>query len=83
MHICNGTGFLEDEEGVELADEGVARDTAVRNARDVMAGDLRKGEMDLTSFIEVEDENHKLLFILTFADAVQIKAEHLGDRPKR
>jgi hypothetical protein len=76
MHVCNGNGFVEDQEGVELADEASARVRAIEAARDVMAGDMRHGELDLTSFIEVEDEAHRLLFTLTFADAVQIKHEH-------
>ena len=76
MHICNGTGFVEDMEGVELPDEATARAKAIEAARDVMAADLRAGELALTSFIEVEDEGKRLLFTLTFADAVQIKAQH-------
>ena len=73
FHICNGHGFLEDEEGVDLSDEAAARKQAVEAARDVMTGDLREGRLDLTSFIEVEDENHVLLFTLTFAEAVEIR----------
>ena len=76
MHIRNGTHFVEDEEGVELEDQAAAREVAIAGARDVMAGDLRRGELDLTSFIEVEDESGKLLFTLTFAEAVQVKARH-------
>jgi uncharacterized protein DUF6894 len=80
MHICNGQGFVEDEEGRELADDAAARAEAVAAARDVMAGDLREGRLDLTSFIEVEDEAHKLLFTILFADAVEIRTEEAGRR---
>jgi hypothetical protein len=76
MHVCNGNGFVEDDEGVELPDEATARTKAIAAARDVMAGDMRKGELDLTSFIEVEDEAKQLLFTLTFADAVTITHRH-------
>jgi hypothetical protein len=72
MHICNGSGFVVDEEGRELADDATARLEAVAAARDVMAGDLREGRLDLASFIEVEDEAHNLLFKLMFGDAVTI-----------
>ena len=74
MHISNGAGFVEDEEGRELADEDVARAEAILAARDIMASELRTGELDLSSFIEVEDESRTLLFTLTFAEAVTIKA---------
>jgi len=76
MHVCNGNGFVEDQEGVELADGDMARAKAVEAARDVMAGDLRKGELDLSSFIEVEDEGHNLLFTLHFSEAVKLTSRH-------
>jgi hypothetical protein len=77
FHVCNGTGFVEDEEGRELADQVSARECAVEAARDIMTADLRRGELDLTSFIEVEDSGKRLLFTLTFGEAVQIKAAHV------
>jgi hypothetical protein len=73
LHMSDGNGFIEDEEGVDLPNEAAARATALRCARDVMMGELRSGRLDLTSFIEVEDEQRNLLFTLTFADAVQIR----------
>jgi hypothetical protein len=72
MHISNGRGFLEDQEGIELADEDAARAEALAGARDLMAGELRNGELDLSSFIEVEDEAHRLLFTLHFSEAVKL-----------
>ena len=72
MHVCNGNGFVEDDEGVELPDMDVARAKAIEAARDLMASELRAGELDLASFIEVEDENHALLFTLHFSDAVTL-----------
>ena len=74
MHISNGNGFAEDDEGVELADVDAAREEALAGARDLMAKDLRKGEINLSSFIEVEDEAHRLLFTLHFSDAVKLIA---------
>jgi hypothetical protein len=78
MHICNGTGFVEDEEGVELYDRDAAYERAVASARDVMSADIRNGFLDLTSFIEVEDEERSHLFTLIFADVVKITANHSG-----
>jgi hypothetical protein len=37
-----------------------------------MASELREGQLNLWSFIEVEDEIHRLLFTVTFAEAVKI-----------
>lgn len=79
MHICNGAGFVEDEQGVELADHEAARQRAIEAARDVMANDLRGGELDLSSFIEVEDEAKQLLFTIQFIDAVKLTSRHVGE----
>lgn len=72
MHISNGAGFVEDEEGRELDDDATARSEAITAARDVMSSDVRAGSLDLTSFIEVEDEARKLLFTITFADVIKL-----------
>ena len=83
LHVCNGTGFVEDEEGLELRDEDAARAKAIEAARDVMANDLRGGELDLSSFIEVEDEGRKLLFTVQFIDAVKLTTHHTGEANRR
>jgi len=62
FHVCNGTGFVEDEDGQELPGMEAARALALVSARDIMAADVRAGELDLASFIEVEDENRQWLF---------------------
>ena len=41
LHLCNGTGFTEDDDGVELAGLDAARAAAIAALRDVMAGELR------------------------------------------
>jgi hypothetical protein len=72
MHVSNGHGFVEDEEGRDLADDQAARGEAIAAARDMMAADVLGGHLDLGSFIEVEDGAHKLLFTITFADAIKL-----------
>jgi hypothetical protein len=73
FHVCNGTGFVEDEEGRELPDLGAARAEALKGARSIMADDLHRGVLDLASFIEVEDERRTLIFTLNFGDLVEIR----------
>ncbi len=72
MHSSDGSGFVEDEEGCDLPDDGTARTRAIAAARDMMASDLRAGHLDLTASIAVEDEAHNLLFTIRFADAVRL-----------
>lgn len=75
FHICDGDGFAEDEEGHDLADEAAARSFALVNARDIMAEEMRAGELNPSSFIEVEDAGHKHLFTLSFSEAYTVRLE--------
>lgn len=76
FHICNGTGFVQDEEGLELPDLDAARAEAVRSARSIMASDVQRGMLDLSSFIEIEDENQRLVQTLGFQEAVDLTQRH-------
>ena len=74
MRLSDGNESFEDEEGQELAGDDAARSAAIIAARDVMASDVREGRLALASFIEVEDEHHRSLFTIRFADAVSLTA---------
>jgi hypothetical protein len=76
FHVCNGTGFTEDEEGQDLPDLEAARVEAIRNARSIMAADVQRGMLDLSSFIEIEDVDHQLVQTLGFQDAVDLTQRH-------
>ena len=76
FHICNGTGFVQDEEGLELPDIEAARAEAIRSARSIMASDVQRGMLDLSSFIEIEDENRQLVQTLGFQEAVDLTQRH-------
>ncbi|MDB5691799.1 MAG: hypothetical protein JWO81_862 [Alphaproteobacteria bacterium] len=72
FHVCNGAGFAEDEEGQELPDQDTARSTAITSARDIMAAEMRAGQLNPASFIEVEDAEHRHLFTLQFSEAYTV-----------
>ena len=76
FHVCNGNGFTEDEEGQELPNVDAARLAAIRSARDIMAADVQRGFLDLSSFIEVEDSARKLVLSLSFQQAVDLTEHH-------
>ncbi len=78
FHVCNGNGFTEDEEGRDLPDLDSARSEAIKGARSIMADELQRGHLDLSSFIEIEDEAHNWLLTLTFHDAVRITSGEKG-----
>jgi hypothetical protein len=73
LHLCNGQGFIEDEEGSLHPDLPAAQQAAIDGLRDALAGDICNGEINLTAFIDIEDERHQHLFTIHFGDAVKVK----------
>ena len=43
FRVCNGTGYVPEEEGVALADDGAARALALKSARELMGEDIGRG----------------------------------------
>lgn len=78
FHVCNGTGFVQDEEGQELPNIEAARLAAIRSARSIMASDVQRGILDLSSFIEIEDSEKRLVLTLGFQEAVDLTQRHDG-----
>ena len=81
VHICNGSGFTEDREGQEFSDAEHAYREAVRGLRDLMAGDLSRGVINLGSFIEVENEARELFRTVDVSEAVRV-SNNRGQRPE-
>ena len=71
LHLIDSSDVLIDPDGMELAPEDVGR-AALEAARDCMAGDVRKGQLDLRYRIEVQDESGKAIHRLDFRDALEI-----------
>lgn len=82
FHICDDGGFFEDEEGRDLDTAQAAVAEAVTGLRDLVAGGMKAGELNLACFIEIEDENHELLATVSVEDAVRITSER-GESPRR
>lgn len=76
FHLCNGSGFTGDPEGQELPDIEAARSIALAAAREVMAHEIKDGELNLASYIEVEDATGEYLFRLCFEDAFTVTRHH-------
>lgn len=78
MHLRDGTDEVLDPEGVELPDLDAARSKALTAARDVLAGDVRHGLIDLRYRIDAEDEAGRLVYSLPFKHAFSIVPEALA-----
>lgn len=81
LHVCTGSDFAEDYEGIDVTDASSAREEAVRGARDIMAAEVQKGGLDLGSFIEVEDADRNHLFTVTFNEVLEVRGAASSSPP--
>ena len=72
FHLRDGES-VEDPDGMFLPDARTARLEAVRSARDIMAEDVRRGRLSLSSLIEVTDENGEPILAVPFSEVVEIE----------
>ena len=75
LHLRDGNDETLDPEGRDLADMDELRETVLREARDVISGDVKKGLVDLRFRIDAEDEDGKILYSLPFSGALSIITE--------
>ena len=71
FHIYNDTETI-DHEGKEFPDLNAARRHAIEGARDLMCAGVKKGEIKLSDWIEVEDENSDIT-VVAFRDALNVR----------
>src|SRR5206468_9416940 len=71
MHLRDSIDELLDPEGIEMPADAIAG-AALMAARDVIAGDVRSGRIDLHFRIDVHDEAGEVVHTLPFADAVEV-----------
>lgn len=72
VHLRGGLDDTLDQEGVEFVDLDAVRAAVLLTARDLMAGDIRNGVIDLRCRIDAEDEGGAVVCSLPFGGAVEI-----------
>jgi hypothetical protein len=72
FHFHDGQDWLIDREGVELADAVAVSAVALVQGRDIMAGDIKDGRIDLPHLIEIVDERGCPVHRLNFTDAITL-----------
>ena len=71
FHIYNDTETI-DYEGKQFPDLSAARQYAIEGARDLMCAGVKKGEVRLSDWIEIEDE-HSDITVIPFREALNIR----------
>ena len=63
-----------DEEGLELPDLEAARSEAIRTGRELVAEAVRNGQVNLSHWIEIQDESGAQVLAVSFGDTVKIES---------
>ena len=73
IHVCNGTGLIRDEEGQEFADPEAAVEAALDSVRSIVSEEARRGLIELTGRVTVEDQSGRPVAEHSFRDAFRIR----------
>ncbi len=71
FHVIGGSRIYRDDEGVKLSDLEVARDYALRDARDLMCQNAEDVQDPADWAIQVCDQTGRELLALPLSDAVR------------
>ena len=75
-HECDGT-VSDLSSNMDISDLSAARRLALAQAREIMAGEIRRGRLCLSCWIVISDEHGNNVATLHFGDAVDMIApEH-------
>jgi len=80
FHICSRTERIEDREGADFDTLEAALTEACLAAREILAEDLRKGQVDEMRLFEIVDEQGRVVARLPFNEAISQRG---GRQPPR
>ena len=74
FHLWHGEQLTDDLEGVACVSLEAARKRAIEGARDILAGDVRSGRIDLNQRLELFDDAGRLCLTIPFSEAIEVIA---------
>ena len=69
FHLYDDLAVL-DEEGIELPDDDAARETALKNAREIACAEVEQGHLVLEHHINMVDDTGRQVGVVSFRTAV-------------
>jgi hypothetical protein len=72
FHLWDGNALISDLEGVELADVQEVMPRSIVIARELLAEEIRQGQLPLCMRLDIEDAEKRLVHQLHFKDVVEI-----------
>jgi hypothetical protein len=73
FHLRDGVDVLLDPEGRLLPSIEAVAAAAMREARALISAEAKNGKISLISYIDVEDQQGKVIHTLSFEDAVKVE----------
>ena len=75
FHLRDGSDEMLDPDGRDFGDMDSLRTAVMKNARDVIAGDIQNGVVDLRFRIDAENDSGQVVYSLAFKHAFNIIPE--------
>jgi hypothetical protein len=75
IHVCNGAGFVEDEEGQELPSREAAIQSALDSVRSIVSEDARQGLIDLTGRVLIADAEGVQVAEIGYSEAFELRLQ--------
>ena len=72
LHLRDGQDIAIDQEGLEFRTISSLQDAMRKAARDIIAGDVKRGVLDLNLRIDAETQSGQLVCSLPFSSALSI-----------
>jgi hypothetical protein len=75
MHLRDSVDEILDPEGQEFADLDAVKKAVLFSARDLLAGDIRNGVIDLRYRIDAENGDGEIVYTMPFKHAFSVIPE--------
>jgi hypothetical protein len=72
FHLYECGRLIVDDEGREVSDLDSLRGLALTEAREVMAAEVKAGKLCLSCYIQVNDEQQRVVLSVPFREALDI-----------
>lgn len=79
LHVYNRTDCSRDDEGLDLPDLDAALAQAVDGIRSILRDEVAHGAIDFEGHVEITDEMGKVLALVPFRDAVELREERKSE----
>ena len=74
FHFRDDREFVEDLEGQDVADLATAHERGVAALREILAGDVANGLLNMSSAIDIENEHHAAVASIECSEVLKVRS---------